>query len=276
MAALKLSGKRIVYTPHDIVHNKRYLLNDAIVSMIYSLVDRVILHKDANLHTMASAFGVDPKKLRIIPHGGYEYFVDGTVTKESARKELGFRQDWKVLLFFGNIKPGKGLDILLAAMPKVIMMVPDVKLVIAGRLSNEKTGEWLRKATEGEGISDCVISMLGFIPEKDTLYYYMASDMVVLPYTEVSESGVLRYAQTCGKAVICSDLKEFADTVFHGKTGYIFKNRDADDLADQIIFALPDGQIEMIGQNARRIVEEHYSWHKIAIVTKRVYDEILN
>jgi glycosyltransferase involved in cell wall biosynthesis len=275
MIALKLFGRFIVFTPHEIIHNKNYYFNNAITSLIYTTADRIIAHKEANMKSLQTIYGVDPNKIRIIPHGGYEYFVDGSISKEDARNTLGLSPDDRVLLSIGNIRPNKGIDILLKALPHARREIKRLKLVIAGKLSSELDDEWLNKIIIAQGISDVVILRIGFIPEKDVINYYMAADIVVLPYTSMSESGVLRYAQTCGKAVICSNLNEFTDTVTHGKTGYLFKSGDHIDLARQIKYALSDAMLNKIGSNAKIYLEKHYSWKKIALLTRNLYDELL-
>ncbi|MBI5237148.1 MAG: glycosyltransferase family 4 protein [Deltaproteobacteria bacterium] len=273
MLLMKLSGKRVVYTPHDIVHNKKYLLNTFLTKMLYGISDRIVVHKKANLETLVEIFGVKPEKIRIIPHGGYEYFVDGSITKKEARKALGLDENCRIALFFGNIRPGKGIEVLIDALPMVKAKVDNFKVVIAGRPCAGITEDFLKRAIEEKGVGGLVISRLGFISDKDTQLYYIASDMVALPYTEVSESGVLRYAQTCGRPVVCSDLREFQDSVINGQTGYVFKNRDAEDLARQIIHAFSDPNLDKTGENAKKLLEGHYSWKKIAALTEKLYNE---
>lgn len=275
MVSLKLFGKQIIFTPHDIFHNKKYPFNKLITSKLYSVANFIVVHKDVNKETLMDQFGVKPDKIRIIPHGSYEYFVDGSVTKECARKFLDFKDDYKIILFFGNIKPGKGIEILIKAMPLIRDKINKLRLVIAGRLGGGMTEEELLGALEKEGVRNITITKLEFIPEREIVFYYMASDIVVLPYTHVSESGVLRYAQSCGKTVVCSDLEEFKDTVVHGETGYLFRNKDYKDLTSQVILAFSEGKFERIGGKAKKLMEENYTWRKIASLTKTVYDDAL-
>jgi D-inositol-3-phosphate glycosyltransferase len=275
MAALKFFGKRIVFTPHDIVHNKNFPLNKRILRFLYSISDRVIAHKEANLNPLVQDFGVAAEKIVIIPHGGYEYFVDTTVKRIDARQRLGVPVNDKVLLFLGNIKPGKGLAILLRAMPAVKASVPNIRLLIAGRACGGLTAEWVSSEIRKYGITEHVTARLEFISEREITDYFMACDLVILPYTEVSESGVLRYAQTCGKPVVCSDLREFKDTVVHGVTGYMFKNNDHDDLRATIIEALTDGNMDRVGANAKKLMDADYKWSRIATFTEKIYGKLV-
>ena len=133
-------------------------------------------------------------------------------------------------------------------MPLIRQKINNVRLVIAGRLACGLTKQWLIGELNKYSITDIVITKLEFIPDEAVAFYYMASDIVVLPYTEISESGVLRYAQTCGRAVMCSDLKEFQDTIVHGKTGYFFRKGDHIDLAKQVTNAFLNNKLEEIGE----------------------------
>ncbi len=274
MILLKIFGKRIVFTPHDIVHNKKYPLSNTITSILYTISNRIIIHNNANLEPIIKRFKLKPEKINVIPHGGYEYFVNGKVTMSHARRRFGLSENHRILLFFGNIKPNKGLHILINSLPLIAENVDNVRLIIAGRLCGGITEEWLFGLIKEKGISDIVIPKLEFIPEEMTTFYYMASDIVVLPYTEISESGVLRFAQTCGRPVMCSDLKEFKETVVQGETGYLFKQDDHVDLARQVTKVFSSGQLEQIGDNARRQAKEHYNWKKIARLTMDVYDDV--
>ena len=274
MILLKLFGKLIVFTPHDIIHNKRYPLSRVITSLQYRIADRIIVHKKVNVETIVNGFNINPGKIRIIPHGGYEYFVNSKITKTYARKTLGFNEDYKIVLFFGNIKPDKGVDILIKAMPIIRQKIDNVRLVIAGRLTGGLSEQWLIGELNKYSITDIVSTKPEFIPDDAVTLYYMASDIVVLPYTEISESGVLRYAQTCGRGVVCSDLQEFQDTVVHEKTGYLYRNRNYLDLAEQVTNAFLNNEYEEIGENARRVVAQDYCWSNISVLTRDLYGEI--
>ena len=130
------------------------------------------------------------------------------------------------------------MNVLIDAMPAIIQSCPEAKLIIAGKVSKEISAEWIKSETANKGVSSNVILRLEFIPDSEIQCYYTASDLVMVPYTNISESGVLRYAMTCGRPVLCSDLKEFSETVVHGKTGFVFRNGDHEDLAKQAITAL--------------------------------------
>lgn len=275
MVILKICGKKVVFTPHDIGHNKNFPLNKIILSYIYLIVDRIIVHKKANLDTIIKEFGVNTEKIRIVPHGGYEYFVNYSITKMEARNKLGYSKDHKILLFFGNIKLDKGLEILIKSIPLLRKEIQNIKLVIAGKACGGMTEDMVRSIVEKEGVYDLVDLNFGFIPVEEIEYFYMASDIVVLPYKKVSESGVVRFAQTCGKPVVCSDLEEFKDTVFCGETGYLFKTGDQADLALQIKTALSNERYLQVGENAKRLMKDRYSWDKIGVVMTSIYREIL-
>jgi glycosyltransferase involved in cell wall biosynthesis len=274
MVSLRLLGKKIVFTPHDIFHNKNYPLSKFSISLAYTVANKIIAHKEANVHTLARDFRVPEEKIRIIPHGSYEYFVDRSINSSQARRILGICEDEKVLLFFGNIRPGKGHDLLIKATSLLRNRIERLKLLIAGRPISGITEESLRNLIAREAVADISVCNCSFIPTEKVTSYYMAADIVVLPYTKLSESGVLRYAQTCGKAVVCSDLDEFTDTVKPGVTGYLFRSGDVQDLADTIEEAFIKGDYGQVGLNARALMDSNYTWNKVANLTKELYNSL--
>jgi glycosyltransferase involved in cell wall biosynthesis len=277
MLMLKLMGKHMVYTPHDITHNKNYLLNKQIQIWIYKLVDRIVAHNEANAKRLEKDFAVDRSKVRLVPHGIYEYFMVPSVTQATARRDLGLKDKEKIILFLGNIKNGKGFEVLLAAMPLLKAAMPECTLLIAGRTCGGITDNWVTDTIRDLGIESNVIVRLGFIPDDQIIKYYMCSDLVVLPYTEISESAVLRFAQTCGKPVICSDIDVFADAIRHGQTGYLFRNLGHEDLARRIVEALKDPNLPEVGLRGRQaLINQGYQWRQAAIKTKEMYEELLN
>ena len=109
MILLKLFGRRVVFTPHDIIYKRKFHLRKVITFLQYRIADRIIVHKKVNVETIVNGFNINPGKIRIIPHGGYEYFVNGKVTKRYARMFLGLKENYKVILVFGNKKQKRAL-----------------------------------------------------------------------------------------------------------------------------------------------------------------------
>jgi len=274
MLCFKLTGKHIVFTPHDIDHNKDFLLNTFILRLMYRLSNRVIVHKEVNADVLGNVYRVCRRKIMVTRHGGYEYFLDGKLEKKEARKHLNLPDEDRVVLFFGTIKRGKGLEVLLPAVRYLHDRISTIYLLIAGKPVGEMTAEKLMADIEMHGVGKITHLICGFIPDSEVEYYYKAADIVVLPYTNLSESGVAKYAQSCGCTVVCSDKKEFRDTVQDGVTGAFFNSGDPADLAKVMEKVLTTYDLDKIGQAAREIIEKSYGWKEIGLETRQLYSSL--
>ena len=155
-----------------------------------------------------------------------------SLTKNQAKAVLGISKTFKTILFFGAIRPNKGLDNLLYALPKIKAHIPDIKLLIAG----EPCEDYRRYKIiiEKEGIQDKIFEKLEYITHYEVALYFSASDVVALPYNEVTQSGVLQIAYAFGKPVVASSIGGFNETIENGKNGYLVSPHNITALADKI------------------------------------------
>jgi glycosyltransferase involved in cell wall biosynthesis len=220
-------------------------------------------------------YSVSPGKISVIPHGDYKFFLpDRQLKKEEAKANLGIPTSSKTLLFFGAIRPNKGLGNLLKALPLVKKRVPGVKLLIAGEPC-ESYAKY-REIIESEEIRESVHEKLDYISHDDVSVYFTAADIVVLPYNEITQSGVLQIALAFGKPVVVSALGGFKEAVEHGGNGYLVEAGDKESLAAGIVDILRNEKtIERMGRRSRYLSDANYSWDSIGERTIDVYVKIL-
>jgi len=261
---------KIVYTPHEIVHNKNYPGNKFFIKIMYRLANKVVVLNTRNINECVANNGIPKHKIAVIPHGNYSYFTN-CISKNVARKKLGFLDDDELLLFFGTLRPDKGLDIVLNALQTLSSTSPKLKLLIAGKPFGDMTEAFINSMILSRGLTDRVIFYGKFIPDSEIDYYFCASDIVLLTYRRVYESGVLNLAQTYGRAVICSDLPEFRESIQHLVNGMLFPANDSKALALTISKSLANREYDVLGKRAQRISQEKGDWHMIANLYAREY-----
>lgn len=271
--SLKLLGIKIVLTQHDINHYKSNSLSKLINNLIFKCCDSIIVHKAINKVKFNKANNIEEKIISVVPHGGYEYFIDSYLTKESARNKLKLNQTDKIILFFGNIIHIKGLHVLIDALPLIKGEINNINLVIAGRVCDNINPKSISKHIQKNKVENNVTLNLGFIPDKDVASFYFASDLVILPYLEISESGVYKYAQTCGIPVVCSNLDEFQDSILHDQNGFLFNKNNSNDLANVIIDIFINDKINKF---KRKDGKTRNSWVEISRQTKSIYLNVYN
>ncbi len=217
--------KRIIMTVHNVEPHEKGLFQGL---MHYSVLDQAhefIVHNESNREKLLQRLGRCPKPVHVVPHVPFLSAMRGyekTVSKDAARNDLGIKRGDKVLLFFGNIREYKGLDVLIKALPMVTEHHPNTKLVVAG----QPWEEWSKyqEIIEAEGLRGNVITRLAYLPFHELHKYISACDLAVFPFKNLdSASGSVVLARSLGKPVVVSDACDLDERkgggVFLAKTG---------------------------------------------------------
>lgn len=160
------------------------------------------------------------------------YLTAETVSGKDARHELNLDEK-NVIMFFGYIRKYKGLMNLIEAMPEIKRGVPNLHLLIVGEFYDDPAE--YKDAIERRGIADNVTIVNEYVPNEQVRRYFDASNLVVLPYNEATQSGILNIAYAFGKPVIVTDVGGLAELVQEGKTGYVVPAHDVNALARSVV-----------------------------------------
>jgi glycosyltransferase involved in cell wall biosynthesis len=198
-----------------------------------------------------------------------------------ARQQLGLGFDKRVLLFFGNIAPYKGVEDLLRALASLVREDSRFTVVLAGRVK-DRTSEpyWaqLESLIELLQLNEHVRKEIRYIHDRDVGLLFRASDVSVLPYRRVDQSGVLALSYAQGLPVIAADVGSMREDIREGETGLLYRPGDAADLAAKIRahFASEGiGDPERRQQKINDFAAERFSWKTNAERTHAVYERLL-
>ena len=193
-------------------------------------------------------------------HPGVSLGVD----QAAARQRLNIDPSAPVLLFFGEMRPIKGLDHLLRAMPLVLGEVPDAVLLIAGRPHRIKPDVFLEEIGR-LNIGPAVRARWEFVPNDELAYFMMAADVVVLPYLAASQSAACFTAYAFNRAVVASDVGGLADQVVHEHTGLLVPPGDSPALASALVRLLRNREeARRLGEQANAWALRQRSWEAVA------------
>lgn len=239
--------------------------------LVFRLSRILIVHNDSSYRCLALTVpGSD--KIRIIPHGNYLPFIGESVAKDRARSLLSLSPEICIVLFFGQIKHVKGLDVLLEAWSFAQSNLPaGAKLVIAGKVWKDG---WERYANiiHSNNIESSVVTEIRFIEDERARMYYSAADLVVLPYRRIYQSGVLLMAMSYGCPVVASNIPGMTDTIRDGINGMLFETENPHDLARVIVAAFSDRpNLDRLARDGKIWVEDNLNWHRIAKMTQEAY-----
>jgi glycosyltransferase involved in cell wall biosynthesis len=252
--------KRIL-TVHDVIphpgERKKIYLN-TISKMLRQSVAKIIVHGKYLQELMRQHYPKLDASIHILPHGvlsTYAQWDNADIVEEEM-----------TILFFGRLTKYKGLDILLDAHRLVLKILPHAKLIIAGK---------------GDSVFIEAIPIMQrqhleihsrFIPNSEVARLFRRSALVVLPYTEASQSGVIPIAYLFGKPVVATSVGSIPEIVKDGISGIIVPPKNPESLADAIIKVLCDDIFrKKLGENGKKIAEENLSWHLIAEKTEEIY-----
>jgi glycosyltransferase involved in cell wall biosynthesis len=178
------------------------------------------------------------KPAALLPHPLYDNFGD-KIEKKEARQKLGISLDDKVMLFFGFIRKYKGLDILLDAVKLLKEEGRNYKLMIAGEFYDNK--EIYDEQIDRLGIKDQLILFTDYITNSDVKYYFCASDLVVQPYKNATQSGVTPVAYHFEIPMVVTNVGGLPDMVPDNKVGLV-STPDAASLAKKINYYFENGE----------------------------------
>jgi D-inositol-3-phosphate glycosyltransferase len=279
----KLLGKKLVFTAHNVNAARRdendSWLNRVTLKMQYRGLDHIFVHTEMMRDELLRDFGVREQAITVIPFGINNSVPDTGLSPAEARRRLGIAPDDKTILFFGRIRPYKGLMYLVEAFQRVVED-ESYRLIIAGEPKKDAKQYWedvQEKIARGPK-GNRIMQRLAFIPDVETELYYKAADVSVLPYTMVFQSGVLFLSHSFGLPVIASDVGSLRDDIVEGKNGLLCKPRDSHDLARAIVQYfdselyrhLPERRPEI-----RAYAKERHSWSVVGARTREVYTAVL-
>jgi glycosyltransferase involved in cell wall biosynthesis len=168
----------------------------------------------------------------------------------------------------------KGLDYLLYCLTKVIKEIPTVKLIVGGKGSLLSYYEAMANSF---GLRDHV-DFRGFIPDEELPDYYNRCDAFILPSISPAQEGfgiVALEALACGKPVITTEIVGIARDLEKTQAGIVIPPKDSNALAKAIIKILRGGSSPEMGIKGRKLVEEKFTWKRVAKMTEKIYQKLL-
>ena len=229
---------------------------------------RYVLRAAANLVAMSDTVRNDIEgrigvrvPVQQVLHPIYDNF-GSPVPKSEARRALGLDDEAKLILFFGFIRPYKGLHVLLDAMPTVAARLPGrggAQLLIAGECYGDDEAYRAAIARIPPGV---VRWDDDYIPDEKVAHYFSAADVVVQPYISATQSGVAQIAYHFEKPMIVTSVGGLPEVVAHGEAGLVVPPLDAGALADAIVTYFEQGLADRFAARVRQ-EKVRFTWEPL-------------
>jgi glycosyltransferase involved in cell wall biosynthesis len=222
---------------------------------------QIIVHAQHLKSAMTEHFKVPASRLNVIPHGEL-----GSLYQRTAKNQDPVIKEPYTLLFMGRIWPYKGLKYLIAAMPLIAKIIPDIKLIIAGK------GENIEQYFPEDDDRSRYEILNRFIKADEVTHLFKKSTLSILPYVEASQSGVAALAFGMGSPIIASDVGGLSEIIRHGKDGLLVPPGNVRALADAIIQLLKNRPLqEQMQQALLWRCQGDLNWANIAEKTIETY-----
>jgi D-inositol-3-phosphate glycosyltransferase len=280
----KLLGKQLVFTAHNVDIRERdggnNFLNRLSLKILYTLVDHIFVHTTKMKSQLIQQFSIKESKVSVIPFGINDALPKSDLTKSEARARLQLNAHHKTLLCFGNIAPYKGLEYAIHAMDRLIKKDDTFRLVIAGQIKGGCQQYWdeIERVGEKLDLGKYIIKKIEYIPDEEVEVYFKSSDVLLLPYRSIFQSGILIMSYSFGLPVVAADVGSLREDVMEGRTGTICRPEDPDDLADTICRYFESNlfrDLELLQKDIIDYGNEKHSWEEVGNITHSVYKNLL-
>jgi len=217
---------------------------------LYERMDAIVVHSEHGAARLRDELGLDPALVHVIPHGA--------LTGLDVPGAAPFAKPGKpVVLFFGLIRPYKGVDVLLEAWAQAN---PEAELWVVGMPRMDTAfihGRNVRTA-------------LRFVSGAELAGAFRAADLVVLPYREIDQSGVLFTALAFGKPILATSVGGFPEV----GAAELVPPGDPEALAEALTRVLQPAELERLAAASRAAAEGEYGWDAIARRTLALYEAL--
>lgn len=277
IGAMRRQGAKIVHTVHDVVPLFEHPSNRHRIGEIYGLCDALIVHAEANRAELLEVFPeLDPDRVAVIPMVSPQHvFVEPSTDRFSVRKDmfdsLTLNSKSLVLLFLGNLKRYKGLDLLFDAFEQVAQVRDDISLVVAGKVDDGSALSTIGEASRTKGL---VVVRAGYIPTSEVWKYFCAADIAIFPYRHIYQSAAVVTAMGYGLPIIATAVGALPETI--DWNGWVVP-ATADALAQAIMEAAARrDELPAMGQRSLDLIRTRHAPGVVGERLMSVYRALLN
>jgi glycosyltransferase involved in cell wall biosynthesis len=259
-------GARIVTILDNVVPHERYPFARQLTRSALRRSHAFIAQSDQVRRDLDAVVpGIAPERVITTPHPIYDFGAPDRPrpTRAEARAALGLSERHHVVLFFGFIKPYKGLVHLIDALPRLRdRFGGNLRVLVVGDVYGD--AQEYRDRVDGTGAGEICELRLGFVPDVEVERYFVAADLVALPYVSATQSGIVQIAYNYERPVVTTDVGGLPEVVRDGETGFLVPPADPAALAAAIVrFFSEDTLPARLAAGVAR-ERERYSWDRLA------------
>jgi beta-1,4-mannosyltransferase len=258
---------KTVWTVHNLEAHNRSTKSPTFYNLVSQLVNSLVAHSPSAINLISATYDVSPDKIHFIPHGLYP---QGFEIKQTPLDQITQNCQPLRLVYFGNISPYKGLDLLVLALEQISRTLGDLSphVTIIGRIDTSRFPDLFQQLINCDNIT----IVTEFVENTNLNRYISDADLIILPFRDTLTSGSLIYALSSAKPVLISDISSLA---YYLSPDYSFKfvSGSVDSLVAKLSFICRNysrQSLQLMGQSARTFAST-LDWDIIAISTSKLY-----
>ncbi|MBL8001504.1 MAG: glycosyltransferase [Flavobacteriales bacterium] len=257
---------RVVYLVDNFIPHESRMGEGLLRWLAYRAVDGCVVMSESVERDLRAAH---PRlAIERSPHPVYDNF-GAALGRDEARQRLGLPANATIALFFGYIRPYKGLDQLIDAFAGMAAAHPDLHLVVAGECYEDE--QRYKDQVKASPYADRIHYFSDYIPNDAVAAYFSAADVLVLPYRTATQSGIVQIAYHFERPCIVTDVGGLSEVVLDGRTGYVVRPNDRAALVEGVARFMRDRR-DMSA--AIREERRKYSWAAFAEALERLVQRL--
>lgn len=268
-----LNNAKVLFMCHNVFPHERFPMDKLLTKIALKNGDYFTVHAQSDADDLLSI--MPNAKMEVTVHPAYNFFKQKDMTRDEARKILNIDSDENVLLFFGLVREYKGLKHLLNALAEIKKNDSEnsrkIRLLIAGDFAGGRTE--YDEMINNLGIGGLIDITDGHIPIGEVEKFFVASDLVVLPYESATQSGVIQVAYSFDKPVLATRVGGLPDVVFDKETGYLVDPFKPELIAKSICEFIDNKDAKVLSEGVKR-EKYRYSWERMEEVIMRLYEGV--
>ena len=226
----------------------------------------------------AKKLSLPEHKLEHIPWGvDTKVFRPMKKSRQRVRSLFGFKEDDFVIGYCGRLVPVKGIDVLIAAVSKLLKENEKVRLLVIGGGDDGTGGKNNKYKDIAHSLLKSNVLITGWVEMEKVPLYWQAADVAVLPSFSESGGGGAMEPSACGIPVVASRTGGLQDTVVDQHTGFLVTPGNREELYKKIkIFMEHPDLAKKMGENGRNYMKNRYDWDGIAEKYIDLYSKLIN
>jgi len=265
---LRMMGRgTVVFLCHNVVPHERSAIDRMLSQAAFLTARGFIVQSKEDRDDLLRIRRRAP--VMVHPHPIYDFFRMDDMSREEARKEIGAGEG-RILLFFGYIRPYKGLEYLLRAMPGILEEM-DAVLYVVGEFYEDSSR--YRRYVEENGLAEKVVFVDRYVDNREVGKYFTAADLVVLPYISATQSGIAQISIAFDRPMVVTGVGGLPEVVREGRTGFVVPPRDSRSIKSAVVRFFSEGWSQRMASNFDS-EKERFSWGAMVSALERFYNEI--